>query len=270
VQNRGLHKAPVFFILVVALGTIVATYRLVMNNTIKSLMIGGSLLAATPAFAGIETEIHAGYHSIYEFRGVDLGDDLLEAGIDLSYELTEGLTLTGGAWYADTDGGDFDELDLYIGLTKTLGRFDLSVGYISYIFPGDTKYNTDEVYVGLATKLECGLGLSLTYYHDTNEIDGGYLESKVTKSYELSPCVSLDLAVGSAWSFGYNRDVDGGDLNDFNHYYAKVATPWTIRENMTLTPYIKYVGAGSDLDNEFGKTDSDDLFLGGVTLSYSF
>lgn len=228
------------------------------------------MLAAAPAYAELETEIHAGYHTIYEFRGVDFGDDLYEAGIDLSYDLGGGFSLSGGAWYADTDGGDFDELDLYIGLTKTLGPVDLSVGYTYYAFPGASGSNTDEVYLGVATEFEYGIGLSLTYYEDIDVIDGGYLELEATKSFELSACVSLDLAVGAAWSFDYNVDVDGGALDGFNHFYISVATPWEILENMTLTPYIKFVGAGSDLDNDFDATASDDLFYGGITLSYAF
>ena len=61
-----------------------------MIKTFKSIMIGGSLLAAvtTTASAELETEIYAGYHSIYEFRGVELGDDgLFDAGVDLTFDL---------------------------------------------------------------------------------------------------------------------------------------------------------------------------------------
>ena len=240
------------------------------------MMISGGLLAAAsvPASAEVELEIHAGYHSIYEFRGVDFGDDLFEGGIDFSTELGGGITLSGGAWYADTDGNagnmSFDELDLYIGLSKTFGKVDVSVGYTSYIFPGSQSANTDEVYFGLATELENGIGLGLTYYHDTNEIDGGYLEFEATKSYEINPCTTLDLAVGAAWSFDYNRDVDGVNaLDGFNHYFASVSVSWEFYENATLTPYIKYVGADSDFAND-ENGNSDDLFLGGVVLTYSF
>jgi len=279
IDYRNIHPAQSsltersrLFTLLVAIGTVIAIILLIMNNSIKSIMIGGSILAAAQVHAEVEIEVHAGYHSIYEFRGVDYGDDLIEGGVDLSYELAEGLSLTGGAWYADTNGGALEELDLYIGLTKTLGKIDVSFGYTSYIFPGTSEINSDEVYFGLATELDCGTGLSLTYYHDTNEIDGGYLEAEVSKSIELSECISLDLAAGAAWSFGYNRDNKNGtsDLEDFNHYYVSVATPWTICDNVTVTPYVKFVGAGSDLDNHNTRTASDDLFFGGITLSYSF
>ncbi len=102
----------------------------------------------------------------------------------LSYELAEGLSLSGGAWYASWDaGGADDELDLYIGLTQTLGAFDVSVGYTYYFFPGDSDANTDEVYLGLATELDCGLGLALTYYEDIDQYSGGYLEFEAAKSF---------------------------------------------------------------------------------------
>ena len=238
-------------------------------------MIGGSLLAAaaTTASAEVEFEIYAGYHEIYEFRGVDFGDDMVDGGFELSTELANGISFTAGAWYQDSDGNNgnaaFDELDLYVEFGKTIGAFDVAVGYISYIFPGSQEGNTDEVYVGLSHELECGLGLALTYYHDTNEFDAGYLEFEASKSIKVNECTSLDLSAGAAWSFGYNSDVDGGDLKGFNHFFASIALPWSFSENATLTPYIKYIGADSDFANdEDGK--SDDFFYGGVSLSYSF
>ena len=245
-----------------------------MKNTIKSIMIGGSMLAAVSASAELETEIHAGYHSIYEFRGVDLGDDLYEAGIDVSYELSEGLSLSGGVWYADSGGNSgvsaFDELDLYVGLTKTIGAFDVSVGYTYYVYPGDSGSNTDEVYLGVSHELACGLGLSLTYFEDIGELNGGYLEFVTSKSYVISECVNLDLAAGAAWSFDYNSNVDGSDLDGFNHWYVGASVPWEFRNDVTLTPYLKFVVADNDLANSDEADGNDDLFYGGITLTVAF
>ena len=247
-----------------------------MKTTIKSLLIGGSLLTATSAFAEIEAELYTGYHSIYEFRGVDFGDDLVDIGLDLNYELADGLSLNGGLWYASWDeaGGEGDELDLYIGLTKTLGDFDVSVGYTKYIFPGASDINTEEVFIGISTELACGLGLSLTYYEDVDEIDGGYLEFEAGKSIELTECASLDLAAGAAWSYDYNSETvaaGGGSLSGFNHFYLSAALPITLKEDVTLTPYLKFVGADDDLANSSDASDgNDDLFYGGVSLSIAF
>lgn len=253
-----------------------------MNNSIKSIILGGSLLAAAPAFAGEVTEVtpapvaespwsfelHTGYHSIYEFRGVDFGDDLWEAGADFSYAISDSLSLSGGLWYADNV--DFDELDLYVGLTKSFEHFELSAGYTYYLFPGETELDTQEFYVGAATEVAWGIGLGLTYYYDFDAIDGGYLEFEATKSFSICDSLSLDFAAGAAWSFDYNNNVNGSELDGFNHWYVSAAAPWTIREGVTLAPYIKFVGADSDLDNEYDATDSEDLLLGGAVLTITF
>ncbi|MGB2401868.1 MAG: TorF family putative porin [Akkermansiaceae bacterium] len=246
-----------------------------MKTTIKSLLIGGSLLTATSAFAEIETEFYTGYHSIYEFRGVDLGDDLVDVGLDLNYELAEGLSLNGGAWYASWDaGGADDELDLYIGLTKTLGAVDLSVGYTYYMFPGDSDANTEEVFLGVSTELDCGLGLALTYYEDIDQISGGYMEFEAAKSFELSESIVVDVAAGAAWcdDYGLNLDVDGSNMDGFNHWYISASLPIEIKEDVSLTPYIKYVDASSDLDSSLvdAGAESDDHFYAGVSLSVAF
>ena len=260
-------------------GMLTAQPHAEMKNTITSLMIGGSLLTASSAFAGIddiEAELYTGYHSIYEFRGVDFGDDLVDVGLDLNYELADGLSLNGGLWYAswDEDGGEGDELDIYIGLTKTLGDFDLSVGYTNYIFPGASDFNTEEFSLGISTELACGIGLALTYYEDFDAIDGGYLEFEAGKSIEINACASLDLAVGAAWSDDYNSETaeaGGGSLSGFNHFYLSAALPITLKEDVTLTPYLKYVGADDDLANSADSSDgNDDLFYGGISLSVAF
>lgn len=250
---------------------------MIMKHAIKSILIGGTMLAAaTSAQAELETEIYTGFHSAYEFRGVEFGDDgLFDAGIDLTYDLGSGFSLNGGVWFADSygstaSGGDFEEVDYYISLTKTIGKVDVSLGYTYYDFPGNSGGDTNEIFVGLATEFENGIGLSATFYSDYDTIDGDYLEVVATKSWELCACVSLDLAVGAAWSFDYNVDVDGSSLDGFNHYYISLAAPWAISEKFTLTPYIKFVGADNDLLNDLSDGDSEDLFLGGISLSYSF
>ena len=66
----------------------------------------GALAAASALVAGtasaeienIEYEIHGGYSSMYLFRGLDLGDDLVEFGVDVAGEWN-GLSLSAGAWY---------------------------------------------------------------------------------------------------------------------------------------------------------------------------
>jgi hypothetical protein len=261
---------------------VIALSMMIMNTKIKSLILGGAMLSAASAFAGVATEVapvpvvespfsfelHTGYHSIYEFRGVDLGDNLWEAGVDGSYAISDTLSLSGGLWYGDNI--DFDELDLYVGLTKTVASFDLSVGYTYYAFPGNSEVDSQEFYVGASTEVAYGIGLGLTYFYDFDLIEAGYLEFEATKSFALCETVGLDLTAGAAWSFGYNNDVDGSSLDGYSHWFASAALPWELREGVTLAPYVKFVGASSDLDNEFGDIGNKDLVIGGAVLTVTF
>ena len=244
-----------------------------MNNITKSLIAGCSLVAATSASAEIETSIHAGYHSNYEFRGVDLGDSLFTAGIDASKDLGGGFTANAGIWYGETfDNGsnDFEEVDYYVGLTKSFGNFDLSIGYTWYDFPGASAGDTSEWYVGASTEIGYGIGLSLTYFRDVDLFDAAYIELAATKSYKLNACTGLDLGVGVAYSDGYNGDTSGGDLDGLNHYYISAALPWEAGSGITVTPYIKYVLADADLVSDLESGNDDNTLLGGVSVSYSF
>ncbi len=59
-----------------------------MQNYCKLIgaLAAASALAAGTASAEVEYEIHGGYSSMYLFRGLNLGDDLVEAGVDVAGE----------------------------------------------------------------------------------------------------------------------------------------------------------------------------------------
>ncbi|MFN4942377.1 MAG: hypothetical protein ACK5G9_01135, partial [Akkermansiaceae bacterium] len=75
-----------------------------MQNYYKTIgaLVVASAFAAGNASAEIESEIHAGYTNEYLFRGLDLGSNLVEAGLDVSTEYN-GLGLSAGAWYGSFD-----------------------------------------------------------------------------------------------------------------------------------------------------------------------
>ena len=247
-----------------------------MNNTTKSIILGCSAVAASVASASaeIQTEINTGYHSIYEFRGVEVGDNLVTAGIDASTEIAPGLSLSAGVWYGDSNSNNgnshFEELDLYFSLTKSYERFDVSVGYTHYGFIGGlSENNTSEWFIGASTDLGRGVGLSLNFYRDLDAFEGSYIEAEFTKSYTAFDNVAIDLAAGISYSDGYNSDTNGGSLNGLNSYYISASSPWEIGKGVVMTPYLKFVVADSELaSGEDG--ESNNLLLGGVSFSYAF
>ena len=61
-----------------------------------------------------------------------------------------------------------------------------------------------------------------------------------------------------------------------NHYYVKAGLAWTPKENLTVTPFLKYTVADSDFPSEFtaadplGTGDGGENIVGGVTISVAF
>jgi hypothetical protein len=251
-----------------------------MQNYCKTIgaLVAASALAAGNASAEIEYEIHTGYSTSYLFRGADLGNDLVEAGVDLATEWN-GLGLSAGAWYGSfnervniANGGparpldtDFDELDLYAEASKDFGFATAAIGYIAYInsessingfFPAGTSYDdAQEVYFSLA-KSYFGVDFALTYFWAMEGENDGYTTLSASKGFEISPCLTLNTGANLAYL------VEQGD---FAHLTVKVALDWAFTETATLSPFV---AASFSLDDDYN--DGDDELVGGAMLSVSF
>jgi hypothetical protein len=247
-------------------------------KTIGALAAASALVAGT-AKAELEYSINGGYHNEYLFRGVQFGHDMTTFGVDAETS-AYGLDFSAGIWYAsyDTDaavwglGPSFfkwqtSELDIYGQVSKDLGIWGLtgSVGYIMYVNDdtgpalfGAQLDDAQEVYFGLSKEICYGISADLTYYWDIETDNDGYAELGLSKSYELTNCLSLGLGLAVGYA------VEEGDLANT----ALTATlDWAFAENATLSPYVAYV-----IDGESGlyETTNEQEFIGGVNLTVSF
>ena len=106
-----------------------------MQNYCKTIgaLAAASALVAGNASAEVEYQLHTGYTSEYLWRGLDLGNDLIEAGLNIKGEWN-GVQLSGGVWYGDYDlhGVNNQEIDMYAEASKELGFLTAGVGYIYY------------------------------------------------------------------------------------------------------------------------------------------
>jgi uncharacterized protein (TIGR02001 family) len=240
-----------------------------MRNYNKTI---GALAAVTAFTAGvaqaeIEGDVYAGYSTDYIFRGVNLAEDLAEAGVNLSTTcpLTQG-TISLGLWYGsgNDQNGTFDnQMNTSIGLTKEVGNFDLSIGYINYDHNGAVQIDTQEIYVGASTEVFAGVNFGLTAFFDVDANDSLYVEAAASKSFEVNSTVNLNLSAGVGFYDGDDNISDG-----FNHWFLGASLPWAARENLTVTPFVKYVQTDSDY-NAGISTDGDEV-IGGVRLSVGF
>ncbi len=238
-----------------------------MQNYYKTIgaLVVASAFAAGNASAEIESEVHVGYTNEYLFRGIDLGSNLVEAGVDVATEYN-GLGLSAGAWhgsFSNSAGQDFDELDIYGEVSKDLGFLTAAIGYINYQNPrlAATPDDAQEVYFSVAKSL-FGVDFSLAYYWDIETDNDGYAELGASKSYELSSCLTLN--TGAA--LGYF--VEEGDLA---HLTAKVSLDYAYSETATISPFVAHSWGLSETGSPAGDVySSENEFVAGTMLSVSF
>lgn len=248
-----------------------------MQNYCKTIgaLAAVSALVAGNAKAEVEYELHTGYSSEYLFRGVKLGNDLVEAGADVKTQAA-GINLNAGAWYGafDQSALNQNELDLYTGASHDFGFLTASLGYIfrnydlgsSSLINGGTEDN-QEIAFGLSRDFGC-VNASLTYYWTVGHSGGtwvggsnnGYTELALSHSFVLSPCLALNVGT----NLGYL--VEQGVATAWT---TKVALDWGFAEHAKLSPFVAASLACSESRNSMWENTSNQL-LGGAMLSVNF
>jgi len=214
------------------------------SKLIGALAAVSALAAGNASAIDLNYNLHGGYTSEYIFRGINLGNDLVEAGFDASTEVGAGLTVSAGVWYANFDStsalgteANQNEIDLYAKVSKDLGFATASVGYIYYYNDNSNDIrdlvlgkldDAQEVSFGLSREF-FGVNLGLTYYWDIVEDNDGYTELTASKAFELNSCLTLN--VGAALGYLAER----GHLS---HLTTKVSLDYEFVENARLSPFV--------------------------------
>lgn len=230
--------------------------------------------AGHDSFSG---ELHVGYDSQYDFRFVDLGQDLAEAGLDLAFDFGNGWSLNAGAWFGSTNDSpqSFDELDLYAGLGFDLGWGSFEAGYYYYCLPDLKNADSRELYLKTGFGLPWELSLESTIYWDFRRYSGIYVDTNLNRSFEITERLGLDLSVGFGYNDGNSLQISFknplGTCDGYQGWYATASLPWKITETLTFSPYVKYTHADSDLVTDGkGTSHGKQHLVGGAMLSVSF
>ena len=253
------------------IGALAAASALVAGNASAGTSAPAPVSAAPDS--SISYELHTGYSSEYIFRGVNLGDDLIETGFDVATE-AYGLGLSAGVWYANYQESllgteiNSNEVDFYAEVSKDFGFVTLSTGYIYYYndvdqaasnYYGGNYPDTQEVYFSAARDFGFAKA-SLTYFWDIVGDNDGYSELGLSRSFELSPCVSLN----ASSNFGYLLEEA-----DFTAWTTRASLDWGFVEHAKLSPFVQYSVALSD-EPTTAYDRSENEFVGGAMLSVSF
>ena len=211
---------------------------------IRKILLAGaaSAVMAAPAVAQeVSVSGNVAITTDYVWRGISQsdGDMAISGGFDL-----ESGGFYAGTWVSNVDFNDASdtniEWDFYAGfggdLTDSVS-YDLGLIYYAYPDSGDLDYDFVELYGGLSTEFEGGLGLSGYIYWDPDN-ESFYVEAAA--GFALTDTFGVDATVG-------NYSFDGG--GDYTNYSigASLAT-----------------SVGLDLDLRYWSADAsgvDDVFV---------
>ena len=214
-----------------------------------------ALSADKVAAEDIGAEVSVGYDTDYMFRGVNLGQDLLWSDVNVSTSLSDGLDLGVGAWYANVaDDAGNDELDIYAGLSTSMGDMSVDLGATYYYYPDPTAgEGTLEFGIGLGTSAG-PIDLSLGLYYDI-DLEAAYYEVGAATSFDLTDTMAVDVggAIGNA---------DGDTLTALTF---TIGVPITLSDSASLSPYV---GVNIPLD-DFEDVE-DDTIYSGLSLTVGF
>ena len=235
--------------------------RLIAEKTAKIigctavLAFFSALSADKVAAEDIGAEVSVGYDTDYMFRGVNLGQDLLWSDVNVSTSLSDGLDLGVGAWYANVaDDAGNDELDIYAGLSTSMGDMSIDLGATYYYYPDPTAgEGTLEFGIGLGTSAG-PIDLSLGLYYDI-DLEAAYYEVGAATSFDLTDTMAVDVggAIGNA---------DGDTLTALTF---TIGVPITLSDSASLSPYVGVNIPLDDYEDAFG----DDIYSG-LSLTVGF
>ena len=254
-----------------------------MQNYCKTIgaLAAASALVAGNASAEVEYTLGTGYTSEYIFRGQNLGQDLVEASASASTEWN-GLGLSAGAWYGSYDKNDgrgldvngdafdesdVDELDLFAEASKDLGFVTAALGYIYYMNEdiisrtglATVVDDVQEVYVKLSRDLGFANAYA-AYYWDIEGDNDGYSEVGLSRGFELSQCLTLNIGTNIGYMWEDDQDTA---------WTTKASLDWGFAESAKLSPFVALAVQLTDDDDNYSAGFGNEL-IGGCMLSTSF
>ncbi len=220
-----------------------------------------------------EVELSGGWDSLYMDRGVNAlrpdggyGSGLAWGNVLLTWGFTDNDFLSLNFWQAyATQGATYREYDTQLVYTRTIGPWELSVGYeFDYAYEaGD--YTSNELSAAVAYGFELGpltFRPSATYYFNLgpDAIEGmGFAEtasSFLILRLDASVPVYRDIVAIEPWgAFGVNFNYNTQDLADGytetfvgpNNLEFGVALPIKLHKHLTISGYVAYSHALTEL-----------------------
>jgi uncharacterized protein (TIGR02001 family) len=186
--------------------------------------------------------------SKYKYRGQDQSDpdkDVLPA-IQGGFDYTLGSFYVGN-WNSSIGFGGGTEMDFYGGYRGQAGKVGYDIGVLQYYYPGDSDYNTTEIYGGVSYGIASA---KLSYVASDKYLD-------LSANYEIAKGITLNGHVG--FTQLASGSTYGPDYTDY-----KVGATYDFGNGFSLAGAI--VGANKDGKSDYGDINKPRLI---VTLAKS-
>ena len=227
--------------------------------------------------------VDLGAFSQYVWRGLALSKNslVIQSSVTVGYK---GVSLN--VWgNLDTDkyhgnGSEYNETDITLSYTKSIGIVNLTGGYIYYGY-GLGNYDTQEFYV--SASYDTLLKPTLTVYRDTEHYAGWYITAAVSYSLPLVDKITMDLGAKASYlkaedASSYSKRGLGEEACDgFHDGVISAAINFPVNTYITITPQVAYsfplTSMASDLIKSASLNHEDpssSFIYGGVAVSLAF
>ncbi len=210
----------------------------------------------------IESHVHLGWESRYFSEGRDSldGDSLFVGNFEMGWK-----QLTAGIWYGYSPDQRYDELQLTLTFTQTIGDFEFYGGYTYLQFPFDDSYD-NEIGSGMTwSGLPMGIQVAADLYYSF-DADGYFAEISASREFSITEHLTLDFSVPLGINQGYVADGHNGA----NHLALRLGVKYELTDTWFIIAHTTY-SWGLDRDRTLpGDAQLIDFFHGGIGLQSSF
>ncbi len=225
--------------------------------------------------------------SAYVWRGLTFNDGaVIQPSIDVAAENGFGINVWGNydlSDYDDTlDDGEFSEIDLTLSYGFSVGKLDVGVGVIEYLFPatdadgdgdGENFPATTELYLSLGLPIIGGLSTALDIYYDIDAFDSlSYATFSIAYAHDINDKLGLEAGASIGYAGEDFSQANGGDDSGLYDYTLSLSLGYQITEAWSASAALTYVDALDD-DNlkdvdDGGLLDTTTYFNLGVAYAF--
>ena len=209
-----------------------------------------------------EGHAHLGWESRYFSEGRDAldGDSLFVGSFEMGWK-----HLAAGVWYGYSPDQRYDELQLTLALTQSIGDFEFYGAYTHIRFPFDDSHD-NEIGVGVAWSglpLDVELSADLYYSFDA---DGYFAEIIAGREFPMTDRLALNFSV----LFGINQGYVADGHDGANNIGLSFGLEYALSDSISVTAHTAYSWAlGRDAALP-GDDQLTDFLHGGIGLQWSF